>query len=299
MPLISPWYKATYEQSSLANAIKHYKQGLECHPMDEVHHGPLLNNLGVVLHTRYEQLGDMKDLDQAIVCNQQALDLHPPGHPVHSSSLNNLGNALIIRYHHLEHMKDLDQTIVYYWQALDLCPPGHPDHSMSLYNIGNASRSSFLHSGNLSDMMSATESFKDALSLLSPNHPCHGHILTAQASLQQDIHQSKWVQCTNYSHIRDACVLFESATNHLSSGLLSRFKASKDWVQAAHENNLDSVITAYSNALQLQHQHLVLLPSVSHQKKFIETSPTLALNAASCAIAANDIPAAVVFLEQG
>jgi CHAT domain-containing protein len=148
-------------------------------------------------------------------------------------------------------------------------------------------------------MRSATESFKDALSALSPDHPFHGHILTAQASLQLDIHQSKWVNCTNCSHIDDACVLFESATNHLSFGLLYRFRASKEWVQAAHENNHKSVITAYSNALQLQQQHLALLPSVSHQKKFIETSPTLALNAASCAITANDLLAAVVFLEQG
>jgi hypothetical protein len=190
-------YNTTHEGSALANTIKYYKMGLEHHPIDRIYHGLLLSNLGDALMTRYEQLGDMKDLEQTIVCHQQALDRCLPAHPLHSSSLHNLGHAFIFN---------------------------------------------FRCSGNLSDLTSATKLFKDALSLLPAYHPFCYKLLIAQASLQLTVHQSAWVKCTDCSHIHDACVFFESATNHLTSGLLHRFEASKEWVQAAHKHNHKSIL---------------------------------------------------------
>jgi tetratricopeptide (TPR) repeat protein len=296
---LSTRYEQLGDMKDLEKAIASHQQALDLDPPGHPHHSLSLDNLGSTLMTRYEQLAEMKDLEQAIVCHQQALDLHPPGHPGHSVSLNSLGFALHARYGQLGGIKDWEQSIVCHQQASDLCQPGHPGRSPSFYHLGVAFQTRFLSFGRISDMMSATESFKDALLSLPSHHPDYCNILTAQASLTLAVHQSVWVECTDCSHIHDACVLFESAANHLTSGLSQRFKASAQWAQAAHQHNNASAIKAYSKALELQQQHLALLPSVSSQKRFIETSPKLALNAASYAIGAGDVQAAVVVLEQG
>jgi tetratricopeptide (TPR) repeat protein/CHAT domain-containing protein len=295
--------KTRYEQlgdmKDLGQTIKCHQQALDLCPPGHRLHSQSLNNLGNALYAKYGQLKDMEDLEQTIVCHQQALDLRPPGHPHRSSSLNGLGNALKTRYEQLRDMKDLEQSIAYHQEALDLHPPGNPHRSILFHNLALAFSSKFLRFGSAPDAICATELFNDALLSLPPHHPDHASFLISQALFIYDVHQSLWVECTDFSHIHDACVLFESATNHVPSGMLQRFKASERWVQCAHNYNHKSAISAYLKALELQQQHLALLPTLSHQKKFIESSPTLALNAASCAIAAGDIQAAVIFLEQG
>jgi tetratricopeptide (TPR) repeat protein len=292
-------YRHLGDLKDLEQAILYHEQALDLRPPGHPDHGNSVNNLARALQRRYEKLGDVEDLERAIIYYRQALDQHPPGHHSYANSLHNLADALHTRYVQVGDMQDLEQTIVYHQQTLSLHPPGHPLCPTSLNGLGSAFRSRFLQLGNLPDMISATESFKDAVSLLPPHHPLHCTFLYAQASFKLIIHNLTWVKCKNCSHVHDACTLFESAANHLPSGLLQRFKASKKWVQAAHKHNHKSVLTAYSKALELQQQHLALLPSISSQHKFVETAPTLALNAASCAVTAGNLEAAVVFLEQG
>ncbi|KAG8999865.1 hypothetical protein FRB94_005858 [Tulasnella sp. JGI-2019a] len=58
---------------------------------------------------RFEQSGDMNDLDQSIAYHQEMLDLRLEGHPDRGSSFNNLANSLQTRFEQSGGRSDLDQ----------------------------------------------------------------------------------------------------------------------------------------------------------------------------------------------
>jgi tetratricopeptide (TPR) repeat protein len=115
-----------------------------------------LHNLANVLWTRYEQLGDMEDLQSAIRLYHEALSLCPIGHPNRPKSLNNLASALQIRYSQLEEVEDLHSAIRLCQEALSLRPTGHPDRSSSLNNLANALQARYYANGGESLVVSFT-----------------------------------------------------------------------------------------------------------------------------------------------
>ena len=53
-----------------------------------------LNNLAIVLFTRFKQSGGRDDLEEAVILYRNSLALGPTSHPDRSESLNNLANFL-------------------------------------------------------------------------------------------------------------------------------------------------------------------------------------------------------------
>ncbi|KAG2746789.1 hypothetical protein P692DRAFT_201773836 [Suillus brevipes Sb2] len=82
----------------------------------------LLNNLSIMLNTRFERRGNAEDSDQGIALQREALALHPVGHPDRSMSLNNLAKQLSTRFDHRGNAEDLDQAIALHRAALALRP---------------------------------------------------------------------------------------------------------------------------------------------------------------------------------
>ncbi|KAI9567997.1 TPR-like protein [Boletus coccyginus] len=154
----------------------------------------------VGLSTRYEQLGQMADLDEAIVLNREALDLSPQGHPHHrlgstedldkaivldrealdlrpqghpdrSMPLCNLGLHLFTRYEQIGGMESLHEAIVLAREALDLCPQGHPDRSTCLNNLANDLAARYEQVWGREDLDKAIVLCREALDLCPQGHP--------------------------------------------------------------------------------------------------------------------------------
>ncbi|KAF8436254.1 CHAT domain-containing protein [Boletus edulis BED1] len=130
-----------------------------------------LNKIAFRLSARYNQLGEMADLDEAIVLGRDALELRPQGHPDRSTSLNNLGVRLSTRYNQLRAMADLDEAIVLGREALELRPQGHPDRSMSLSNLGVCLSTRYNQLGEMADLDEAIVLGREALELCPQGHP--------------------------------------------------------------------------------------------------------------------------------
>ncbi|KZP14087.1 hypothetical protein FIBSPDRAFT_981200 [Athelia psychrophila] len=141
-----------------------------------------LHNLANSLATRFEQLGQMADLEQAIIYQRAALELHPPGHPDRSGSLNNLATSLAMRFEQLGQMADLEQGIIYQRAALELCPPGHPDRSGSLFDLAISLKTRFEQLGQMADLEQAIIYQRAALELRPPGHPDHSSSLNNLAN---------------------------------------------------------------------------------------------------------------------
>ncbi|KAG1724849.1 CHAT domain-containing protein [Suillus lakei] len=132
--------------------------------------GQLLNNLGVMLGTRFGRRGNDEDLDRAIALHREALALCPVGHTDRSSSLNNLANRLSTRFSHRGNDGDLDEGIALHREALALCPVGHTDRSKSLNNLAVELSTRFSHRGNDGDLDEGIALHREALALCPVGH---------------------------------------------------------------------------------------------------------------------------------
>ena len=60
-----------------------------------------LNNLGVILESRFGRTGRMEDLEEAIQISRRAVEVTPVDHPNMAAWMNNLGTKLWSRFDRL------------------------------------------------------------------------------------------------------------------------------------------------------------------------------------------------------
>jgi CHAT domain-containing protein len=291
-----------FEQSGrmedLEDAISSYREALSLRPPGHPNRSISLNNLVSALSTRFKQSGRTEDLEDAISSYREALSLCPPGHPNRSISLNNLASALSTRFKQSGRMEDLEDAISSYCEALSLRPPGHPDRSISLNNLANALSTRFEQSGRMEDLEDAISSHCEAHSLRPPGHPGRSRSLNNLAIALS----THFEQLCRIEDLEESFALYEQAATDLSSSPHLRLTAAINWAANARRFHHKSIICAYSVSFQILHHCLISYPSIESQQTFLATAhipKSLASDAASAAIDAGDLEAAVELLEQG
>ncbi|KAF9456412.1 TPR-like protein [Collybia nuda] len=288
-------YKHIGEIKDLEKCIACYQQALDLHLHGNPFRPMSLSNLAIALQIRYEQLKKMEDLEKAIICHKEALDLHPPGHINRSASLDGFATALQTRFQQLQEIEDLEEAINFHAQALNLRPPGHPNRPTSLYNLATALHMRYKKLGKLENLEKAIACLRESLDLHPPDHPMRVAYLNNLAIS----FEARYMLLGETKDLILTVACCEQAACHETSSLPDRLIAAKHWAIKAHTYGFGSAISAYSLALDLQQQHLALLPSITSQQKLVEKSSWLALDAASCAISNGMPEMAVQLLEQG
>jgi TPR repeat protein len=136
-------------------------------PLDSEKRAIPLCNLSIGLLTRYNQAGELADLEEGIQHLQEALSLLPPTSPNRPACLMNLGIGLISRYSHTGQLADLEQSIQLLYEALSLLPPTSPNRPACLINLGIVLSNRYSHTGQLADLEQAIQYYQEALDLLS------------------------------------------------------------------------------------------------------------------------------------
>ncbi|PNP58764.1 hypothetical protein FNYG_15026 [Fusarium nygamai] len=94
-------------------------------PDDHPNLAAIWNNLGHKLGLRYEQKGEMRDLEEAIERAKQAINLTPDDHPDLAAWLDNLGHKLHQRYEQMGEVRDLEEAstcLLQAWHCLNAVP---------------------------------------------------------------------------------------------------------------------------------------------------------------------------------
>ena len=305
------------------DAISSHRKALTRRPPGHPKRAYSLMSLANALLTRFEQLGRMEDLEDAISSHREALTLCPPGHPIRSYSLINLANALGTRFKQLGRMEDLEDAISSHREALTLRPPGHPTRSKSLMNLAIALSIRFEQLDRMEDLEDAISSHREALTLRPPGHPSRSYSLmnlaTALSTRFEQLNRMEHLRSSSphnlpkalSTHFQQLCriedldesfTLYEQAATDLSSSPRIRLAAAINWAAKARHYHHKSTISAYSVSFQTLNHCLILYPSVESQQAFLATAQiprSLASDAASAAIDAGDLEAAVKLLEQG
>ncbi|KAG1825310.1 CHAT domain-containing protein [Suillus variegatus] len=243
------------EPSALDEVISLHYDALAYYNTGHAYRGALLDNLAVMLQTRFERRGNDKDLDQAIAHQMEALVLSPVGHTDRSSSLNNLANQLSSRFEHRGNDEEMDQAIALGREAVALFPVGHPARSSLLKNLANQLSSRFEHRGNDEDLDEAIALHREALALFPVGHTDRTMSLNNLANQLS----SRFRHRGNYEDMdqaialhREALALFpvghpdrSRSLNNLAIQLFSRF------YYRGNDEDLDQAIALGREALAL------------------------------------------------
>ena len=108
--------------SDLVQAISGYEMVVD--GMPQTHRGmPIwLNNLSILLETRYKWTRQPADLDKAIANQRRVLSISPEGHAAIPGRLNNLGILLYNRFEHSGDLGDLSDALSALDDAIRLNP---------------------------------------------------------------------------------------------------------------------------------------------------------------------------------
>ena len=220
--------------SDLGQAISGYEMVVD--GMPKTHRGmPIwLNNLSILLESRYKQTHRSADLDRAIAVQRRVLRLSPKGHAAVPGRLNNLGIFLHYRFEHSGDLGDLSDALSNLDEAIRL----NPDIPAWLETKGMILLERIKKSRELADIEEAIRVCQKAIDLTSegdPGLPQRLHYLgqsyDGRFGVQgnvDDIHQAinlkyRGIKLANKNHRNRAWWL-----DSLAGSLLGRFPRTED-----------------------------------------------------------------------
>ncbi|TDL20387.1 TPR-like protein [Rickenella mellea] len=129
-----------------------------------------LNIAAQLLLLRFEQLGEISDLNEAISCLERAARLAPVEGPLSSEILDHLGMAIREGLDGAE-IPDINKAMLVFEHAVDNMANIHPAKPRQLDNFGVSLISRYRRYGERPDLDKAISSFERAVSLTPDGHP--------------------------------------------------------------------------------------------------------------------------------
>ncbi|KAJ7808974.1 TPR-like protein [Mycena leptocephala] len=124
---------------------------------------------GFMLCDRFEQLGDVEDINASVSASQKSatnsVDM------ARSFVLNILGRSLLRRFERLGALDDLNGSLSAFGNSDHLTPRGHPDKLETWTGLGIALMRRFQRFGDLGDLTKSVSLGKEALCLAGDGHP--------------------------------------------------------------------------------------------------------------------------------
>ena len=127
-------------------------------------------SLGRGLAIRYEQYGDITDIDKAVRVNQKAVELLPDTHPNKPDCLNDLSKSLSRRFNRLSEVVDINKAIEAGEKALSLLPEHHATEFKHMTNLGLNLSARFQISNNPEDAHKSMRIREKAVDHLPQGH---------------------------------------------------------------------------------------------------------------------------------
>jgi len=278
----------------LVESIALYRKALDLAPPAHFNQYGYLNNLANGLMRQFELMGQLCDLKESISFYREALNLSAPSNSDQSSLLNNLAIGLMTQFQKMGQHCDLQESISLHEKALALRPTSHPKRFCSLNNLANAFMTQFEQTGQLHDLEQSIFYYKDCISLLPTNHP-NKYLSESLGNALVKLYGATG----QYQYFSEAMTTFQDAVTSVSSSILHRFNAAKNWAQHADSQHHPSALNAYQHAINLLPHLATLGMNLKTRLDALSKANGLACNAAHCAIKAGNLEKAVEFLSEG
>ncbi|KAI0083332.1 CHAT domain-containing protein [Irpex rosettiformis] len=167
-------YETRSDLNALGVSIRCYRIAMGATEDDHPEKVDIINDLGVVLHTRFECAGERQNLEEAIFLRQLANALTPDDSPDKASRLSNLAVSIFSRFQREGRAEDLEEAIGLWTHAIELVPDSHVHKHGLLNNLGSSHQTRFEQLGKLEDLEnleSAIALHARAVDLTPDGHP--------------------------------------------------------------------------------------------------------------------------------
>ncbi|KAH7020466.1 CHAT domain-containing protein [Ilyonectria destructans] len=134
---------------------------------------------GVNFWEKYQQHGELQDLDEAISMARKATKAALEDDPNQPLFHSNFGHFLRERFTYSEEASFLREALVISEQAVKLTPAGHDDRPGRLINLGNALYESYYRFEKKEDLDKAIDATKEALKDILPQNPLRHIVLNS------------------------------------------------------------------------------------------------------------------------
>ncbi|KIJ40501.1 hypothetical protein M422DRAFT_173475 [Sphaerobolus stellatus SS14] len=137
-----------------------------------------LNNLGVLLQSRFKRHNNLDDIGQAISLHQRAIDLIPHDHASKARLLADLAHSLQKRFYCTADISDVEKGIDVQQQAIQLTPSDHLERVTRLEVLGVLFRSLFEHCKKSQDLDKALSIQEEVVNLTPDDQLQKSAVLT-------------------------------------------------------------------------------------------------------------------------
>jgi tetratricopeptide (TPR) repeat protein len=171
------------------------------------------SNLSGLLRVRFDEIGNLNDVEQSIALSQAAAEATPDGDPGRGLRWSNLSNGLAARYDLRRDPRDLDAAVGAGRRAMEAAPPRHPARGPIITNIANLLLTRFEQFGELADIDESIRLGNEALRSARVNGP-------ARAGLQSNLgnaYRSRYELRSDPGDLRNALTMTRAAVQ--STGL--------------------------------------------------------------------------------
>ncbi|KAJ7893570.1 CHAT domain-containing protein, partial [Mycena leptocephala] len=182
-------------------------------PDSNSHKPQLLNNLGVSLLKRFEQHGNLDDIERSITVLEDCVQRIPENHINKSGWLSNLGNSIARRFQKLGNLKDLNKSLSVFENAVLLSPAYSSYKCALLCSFGTLLQDRFCRLGDLSDINKSVLILQDAMVHTPDDHPQKSAILNNLGNSLRE----RFLRLGNLHDINEAILMLENDL-HLTHG---------------------------------------------------------------------------------
>jgi tetratricopeptide (TPR) repeat protein len=180
-------YQELGELPDLLRAIETFRTALTVCPPDNPEPGALLlSQLGAALRHKFEQVGDLAELDEAITAEQSAVALTGRHHPARHQRVFNLASALKLRFDHTGSAADLAQALNWARESAAGLGIGHPDRPHALHLLAVVLSASFKRSRRPAELDDAIEAAREAVATTPEDQPLRVEHLTVLGTVLDD-----------------------------------------------------------------------------------------------------------------
>ncbi|KAH7906863.1 CHAT domain-containing protein [Hygrophoropsis aurantiaca] len=260
-------------------------------------------NLGTALIMRFDESDEPNDLEESVQHLTAALEGLSPKHPYRWMALMNLGRVLSKQYA-LKKIPDQLESVIKYLQAsIELILPNNPDFPLLIMHLADALRQRWTDSPPpkpIEDIDTCYKLLQASYVAIPKDHPYLFHYYRSLAAIQLHIHGLD-------TYVDGTVELLERAASLRTVGVWSQLDGALRWVAFAEHHHHPSALKAYRRALNLLDRHILSTPSVALRHKALQEkqlvtqwhAPSLASDAAACALREGSIELAIELLEQG
>ncbi|KAG8767551.1 hypothetical protein FRC12_006180 [Ceratobasidium sp. 428] len=291
-----------------------------------------LSNLSNSLSIRFEQHGNLDDLDEAIRHSNEAVLLMPDGHTGKPGCLNSLGISLRTRFTRVGNLEDLDAAMKHGTEAVALSSDNDLNKPSYLDSLAQTLCARSRRLGKLTDLETAIQRQKEAVALMSEEHPgmsrclCHlGDLLRIQfqrqgkhdaaiqaADVVPDVQLRSLMQMLSLEilpqvhfngpskrpELIESLECFRRVVTLRSGPHTTKFAAAIFWARLSYQYGLhESSIEAYGHAVELLPRIPWLGSTVNSRYKDMAILALLPMEAAAMAINLSKHNLALAWLE--